>query len=141
VPFIHLNISSVSHFKYFLNVNMMYLIFLYLFSLLFPNIFLSSNIFYSIKKCCTIHIFKHFMCFTIQIFSKFKYDVPHILSLLFLNILLSSNISIILKKYDVPCIYLNISSVSQFKCFLNLNMVYHIFLYIFSLLFLNLEKI
>jgi hypothetical protein len=25
-----------------------------------------------------MHIFKHFKCFTIQIFSKFKYDVPHI---------------------------------------------------------------
>jgi hypothetical protein len=23
---------------------------------------------------------KHFKCFTIQIFSKFKYDVPHIFS-------------------------------------------------------------
>jgi hypothetical protein len=25
------------------------------------------------------HIFKHFKCFTIQIFLKFKYDIPHIL--------------------------------------------------------------
>jgi hypothetical protein len=112
----------------------MYHIFIYIFSLLFLNIF------YSIKKCCTMHIFKHFKCFTIQIFSKFKYDVPHIFSLLFLNIFLSSNIFHNIKKYDVPCIYLKITSVSQFKYFLNLNIMYHIFLYIFSLLFLNLEK-
>jgi hypothetical protein len=25
-----------------------------------------------------MHIFKHFKCFTFQVFSKFKYDVPHI---------------------------------------------------------------
>jgi hypothetical protein len=25
-----------------------------------------------------MHIFKHFKCFTIQIFFKFKYGVPHI---------------------------------------------------------------
>jgi hypothetical protein len=114
-PCIYLNILSVSHFKYFLNINMMYHIFLYIFSLLFLNIFFSSNIFYSIKKYCTMHIFKHFKCFTTQIFSKFKYDIPHIFSLLFLNIFLSSNIFHNIKKYDVPCIYLNISSVSQFK--------------------------
>jgi hypothetical protein len=120
---------------------MMYHIFLYIFSLLFLNIFLSSNNFYNIKKCCTMHIFKHFKCFTIQIFSKFKYDAPHILSLLVLNIFLRSNIFHNIKKYEVPCIYFNISSVSQFKYFLKLNMMYHIFLYIFSLRFLNLEKI
>jgi hypothetical protein len=112
---------------------MMYHIFLFIFSLLFLNIFLSSNIFYNIKKCCTMHIFKHFKCFTIQIFSKFKYDVLHIFSLLFLNIYLSSNIFHNIKKYDVPCIYLNISSVSQFKYFLNLNMMYHIYIYIYIL--------
>jgi hypothetical protein len=39
-----------------------------------------------------MHIFKYFKCFTIQIFYKFKYDVPHIFSLLFLNTFLSSNI-------------------------------------------------
>jgi hypothetical protein len=38
----------------------------------------------TLKKCCTMHIFKHFKCFTIQIFSKFKYDVPHI-SIYFLS--------------------------------------------------------
>jgi hypothetical protein len=31
-----------------------------------------------------MHIFKHFKCFTLQIFSKFKYDVPHI-SIYFLS--------------------------------------------------------
>jgi hypothetical protein len=31
-----------------------------------------------------MHIFKHFKCFIIQIFSKFKYDVPHI-SMYFLS--------------------------------------------------------
>jgi hypothetical protein len=31
-----------------------------------------------------MHIFKYFKCFTIQIFSKFKYDVPHI-SIYFLS--------------------------------------------------------
>jgi hypothetical protein len=119
---------------------MMYHIFLYIFSLIFLNIFLCSNIFYKIKKYCTMHIFKHFKCLTIQIFSKFKYDVPHIFSLLFLNIFLSSNIFHNIQINDVPWIYLNISSVSQFKYFLNLNIMYHIFLYIFSLLFLNLKK-
>jgi hypothetical protein len=78
----------------------------HIFYLLFLNIFLSSNIFYNIKKWCTMHIF-----------SKFKYNVPHIFYLLFLNIFLSSNIFYNIKKYDVPCIYLNISSVSQFKYF------------------------
>jgi hypothetical protein len=50
VPCIYLNISSVSHFKYFLNLNMMYHIFLYILSPLILNIFLSSNIFYNIKN-------------------------------------------------------------------------------------------
>jgi hypothetical protein len=59
-----------------------------------------------------MHIFKHFKCFTVQIISKFKYDVPHIFSLLFLNIFLSSSIFQNIKKYDILCIYLNISSVS-----------------------------
>jgi hypothetical protein len=31
-----------------------------------------------------MHIFKHFKCLTIQIFSKLKYDVPHI-SIYFLS--------------------------------------------------------
>jgi hypothetical protein len=51
----------------------------------------------------------------------------YIFSLLFINILLSLNIFYDIKKYVVPCIYVNISSVSQFKYFLNLNMMYHIF--------------
>jgi hypothetical protein len=52
----------------------------HIFSLLFLNIFLSSNIFHNIKKYDVpcIYIYIHFKCFTIQIFSKFKYDVPHI---------------------------------------------------------------
>jgi hypothetical protein len=54
-----------------------------------------------------MHIFKHFKRFTIQIFSKFKYDVPHI-SIYFL------------------------SPIFKFR-------EYNIFLYIFSLLFLNLR--
>jgi hypothetical protein len=36
-----------------------------------------------------MHIFKHFKCFIIQLFSKFKNDVPHIsiyFSLLYINI-------------------------------------------------------
>jgi hypothetical protein len=76
-----------------------------------------------------------------KIFSKYKYDIPHIFPLLFLNIFLGSNIFYNIKKYDVPCIYLNISSASQFKYFLNSNMMYHMFLYIFSLIVLNLKKI
>jgi hypothetical protein len=68
----------LEHFKYFLNLNMMYHVFLYIFSLLFLNIF------YNIKKCCTMHIFKHFKCFKLQIFSNFKYDVLHI-SIYFLS--------------------------------------------------------
>jgi hypothetical protein len=101
-----------------------------------------------------MHIFKYFKCFTIQIFSKFKYDVPHI-SIYFLSPI-SKYFSIILKNV-VPWIYLNISNVSQFKYFskfkYDVPYIYIYFLspisksqenityfYIFSLSFLNLRS-
>jgi hypothetical protein len=46
---------------------------------IYVEYFLNLNIFHMIKTNMMCHIFKHFKSFMIQIFSKFKYDVPHIL--------------------------------------------------------------